>query len=192
MCAIKVSWVKPNRTSPRTRASFLAELSVRSPRKILIFIIYKKIFRIKVSKKIFYLILKKEALPLACMSAFDTSIAAWMLCPDFNVCSVDVKSGIAPHHRDSDLVAMHLFHNCSGHHLFFSCMCLCLAVRYSLYPSGERWCMCTEILGDRPVIIYRTSVMYTASHPCLYTYTRICDRQVKLAAPAENCSQAQN
>ena len=43
-------------------ASFLAELSVRSPRKLVIFIIYKNIFWIKVSKKYFNLILKKEAL----------------------------------------------------------------------------------------------------------------------------------
>ena len=40
-------------------ASFLAELSVSSPRKLFIFIIYKNVFRIKSSKKIFYLILKK-------------------------------------------------------------------------------------------------------------------------------------
>ena len=43
-------------------ASFLAELSVSSPRKLSILIIYKNIIWIKVSKKIFYLILKKEAL----------------------------------------------------------------------------------------------------------------------------------
>ena len=43
-------------------ASFLAELSVSSPRKIFIFIIKKYIFWIKVSKKIVYFILKKEAL----------------------------------------------------------------------------------------------------------------------------------
>ena len=34
-------------------ASFLAELSLRSPRKLIIFIIYKNIFWIKVSKKYF-------------------------------------------------------------------------------------------------------------------------------------------
>ena len=43
-------------------ASFLAEISVGSPQKLYIFIIYKNIFWIKVSKKYFYLILKKEAL----------------------------------------------------------------------------------------------------------------------------------
>ena len=46
----------------RSSASFLAELSVSSPRKLLIFIISKNIFWIKVSKKIFNLIFKKEAL----------------------------------------------------------------------------------------------------------------------------------
>ena len=34
-------------------ASFFAELSVRSPRKLIIFIIYKNIFCIKVSEKHF-------------------------------------------------------------------------------------------------------------------------------------------
>ena len=46
----------------RSSASFLAEVSVRSPRKLFIFIIYRNIFRIKLSKKTFHLILKKEAL----------------------------------------------------------------------------------------------------------------------------------
>ena len=43
-------------------ASFVAEILVRSPQKTVIFFILKKKFWIKVSKKIFYLILKKEAL----------------------------------------------------------------------------------------------------------------------------------
>ena len=42
-------------------ASFLAEVSVRSPRKLFIFIILKNIFWIRVSKKKNNLILKKEA-----------------------------------------------------------------------------------------------------------------------------------
>ena len=46
----------------KSSASFSAELSVSSPRKLFIFIISKNIFWIKVSKKTFYLILKKEAL----------------------------------------------------------------------------------------------------------------------------------
>ena len=45
-------------------ASFLAEISVSSPRKLFIFIIQKILFWIKVSKKTFYFILKKEALLL--------------------------------------------------------------------------------------------------------------------------------
>ena len=43
-------------------ASFLAEISVRSPRTLFIFIIYKKLSWIKISKKTFYLFLKTEAL----------------------------------------------------------------------------------------------------------------------------------
>ena len=43
-------------------ASFLAEISVSSPRKSFNFMIYKHIFWIKVFKKTFYLILKTEAL----------------------------------------------------------------------------------------------------------------------------------
>ena len=43
-------------------ASFLAEISIRSPRKIFIFIIYKNVFWIKVSRKVCDLILKTEAL----------------------------------------------------------------------------------------------------------------------------------
>ena len=49
---------------PITSEVFLAEISLRSPRKLFIFIIYKNIFRIKVSKKTFYLILKKTSLPI--------------------------------------------------------------------------------------------------------------------------------
>ena len=45
-----------------TSASFLAEISVSSPQKSFISIIYNSIFWIKVSKKIFDLILKTEAL----------------------------------------------------------------------------------------------------------------------------------
>ena len=41
---------------------FIAEISTRSPRKLCIFIIYKNVFRIKVSKKIVNLILKKTSL----------------------------------------------------------------------------------------------------------------------------------
>ena len=44
----------------------LAEISVKSPRKIFIFIIWKNVFWIKVSKKMVYLILKTEALALMC------------------------------------------------------------------------------------------------------------------------------
>ena len=43
-------------------AVFLAEILVCSPRKLYIYIIYKNIFWIKVSKKYVYLVLKKEAL----------------------------------------------------------------------------------------------------------------------------------
>ena len=59
--AYTVQW---NKCAGLLSASFLAEISVRSLRKIFIFIIYKYIFRVKVSKKIFHLILKKEALSL--------------------------------------------------------------------------------------------------------------------------------
>ena len=45
-----------------TSASFLAELSVCSPRKLFIFIILKKYFLDQNIQKLFYLILKKEAL----------------------------------------------------------------------------------------------------------------------------------
>ena len=44
---------------------FKAEIPLRSPRKLFIFIIYKNVFWIKVSKKIFYFILKKSS--LVCM-----------------------------------------------------------------------------------------------------------------------------
>ena len=47
-----------------TSASVLAEISVRSPQKLFIFIIQKNLFRIEVSGKICHLILKKEALAL--------------------------------------------------------------------------------------------------------------------------------
>ena len=43
-------------------ASFIAELSVSSPQKLFIFIIYKKYFLDQSIQQIFYLILKKEAL----------------------------------------------------------------------------------------------------------------------------------
>ena len=43
-----------------TSASLLAETSVRSPRKLFIFIIYKNIFRIKVSKKYFIYFSKQK------------------------------------------------------------------------------------------------------------------------------------
>ena len=46
-------------------ASLVAEISVSSPRKLFVFIILKTIFWIKVSRKIFYFILKKEALELS-------------------------------------------------------------------------------------------------------------------------------
>ena len=49
--------------SPGASATFLAEISVNSPWKLVIFIIWKNLFWIKVSKKTFYLILKIEALP---------------------------------------------------------------------------------------------------------------------------------
>ena len=54
-------------TIHRTAASayFLAELPLRSPRKLFIFIILIYIYRIKVSKKINKLILKKETLTAA-------------------------------------------------------------------------------------------------------------------------------
>ena len=41
---------------------FLAGISVRSPRKLLFFIVYKNIFWIKVSGKACFLLLRKEAL----------------------------------------------------------------------------------------------------------------------------------
>ena len=43
-------------------ASLLAEISVSSPRKLFIFIIYKKYFLDQSIQQIFYLLLKKEAL----------------------------------------------------------------------------------------------------------------------------------
>ena len=51
-----------SRLAVRSSGYFLAEISVSSPGKLFIFIIYKNLFWIKVSKKIFDLILKKEAL----------------------------------------------------------------------------------------------------------------------------------
>ena len=45
-----------------TTATVLAETSVRSPRRLSIFIIWKRLFWIKVSKNIIYLILKTDAL----------------------------------------------------------------------------------------------------------------------------------
>ena len=45
-------------------ASFSAEISVTSPRKIFSFIVYKNYFWIKVSKRIVILVLKTEALVL--------------------------------------------------------------------------------------------------------------------------------
>ena len=49
-----------------TSASFLAEISVSSPRKICILIIYKKYFLDQSIPKIFILILKKEAMFVTC------------------------------------------------------------------------------------------------------------------------------
>ena len=54
-------------------ASFLTETSVRSPRKLFIFIICKNVFRIKVSKKEIHLISKQEALFLG-LSAQDLGL----------------------------------------------------------------------------------------------------------------------
>ena len=51
-------------SQPIGSASFLAEISVSSPWKLFIFITYTKLFWIKVSKKMLYLILKTEALPI--------------------------------------------------------------------------------------------------------------------------------
>ena len=56
-----VSWFQIQEAMDSS-ASFLAEISVSSPRKIIIFIIYKNIFWMKVSKQIFNLNLKTEAL----------------------------------------------------------------------------------------------------------------------------------
>ena len=39
----------------RTSGSFLAEISVRPPQEFIIFIVYKIVFQIKLSKRIFYL-----------------------------------------------------------------------------------------------------------------------------------------
>ena len=61
--------------------SFLAEIhlnSLRSPRKLFISTIYKNIFWIKVSKKRFYLILKKTSLVVTC-AMFLTRRACWNL-----------------------------------------------------------------------------------------------------------------
>ena len=54
----------------------LAEISLWSPRKLFIFIIKKIIYRIKVSKKINYLILKKTSLRVMCH---------WQKCPMMSI-----------------------------------------------------------------------------------------------------------
>ena len=67
---MKISNVKADQTDDsakkealiRSSASFLAEISVRSPRKSFIFITYKKILLDQSIQKILYFILKKEAL----------------------------------------------------------------------------------------------------------------------------------
>ena len=51
MCSNAFQYPEPCRVA--ISASFLAEISVRSPRKLFIYIIYKHIFWIKVSKKYF-------------------------------------------------------------------------------------------------------------------------------------------
>ena len=53
-----------------TSVAVLAEIPLKSPRKLFIFIIKKYIYRIKVSKKTNYLILKKTSL-IYTMSATD-------------------------------------------------------------------------------------------------------------------------
>ena len=64
--ATQVVWHVMSNTYGVASASFLDVLLVRSPRKFIIFIVYKNVFWIKVSEKIFKLILKKEALGVAC------------------------------------------------------------------------------------------------------------------------------
>ena len=64
----------PTAPSVRTSASFLAEISVRSPRILFVFIIYENTFWIKVSKKTFYLLLKTAALVRASCSVWNHTL----------------------------------------------------------------------------------------------------------------------
>ena len=70
----------PRMRSPSS-ASFLAKTSVRSPQKLFTFITWKKNpFRIKVSKKTFYLILKIEALsPSHLLHVSEARVKRWGL-----------------------------------------------------------------------------------------------------------------
>ena len=65
----EVNW---KRLDVKSSDSDLVEMLVRSPRKLFIFVICKNILRIKVSKKIFYFILKTEALVKRLYSTWNT------------------------------------------------------------------------------------------------------------------------
>ena len=80
-----------------TSASFLAEISVSSPRKIIIFIIWKKHFLDQNIRKIFYLILRKEALPVTQVQGHDLFWSFSRICQQrYMVCWHVISDGTAP------------------------------------------------------------------------------------------------
>ena len=81
---------------------FLAEIPLKSPRKISIFIIYKNIFWIKVSKKRFYLILKKKlAVYQARVRSSQAGTATLALGVDYDSLVSQVALGDANAHVDA-------------------------------------------------------------------------------------------